>query len=101
MYIPSLTLESGMDKIKSLVVRTLVLPKIHTHEDLRYVAETVRNALIREISRNHSSHPIHIIASIESAAAAWNLGDIASWKAEDGPELGGRLSALLVSIVQS
>jgi hypothetical protein len=36
------------------------------------------------------------VPSIESARALWNLGSIAGWKSEYGPELGGNLSALLV-----
>lgn len=43
------------------------------------------------------TEPINIVASIESARALFNIGEIASWKSEFGPLLGGRLTALLVS----
>jgi citrate lyase subunit beta-like protein len=74
------------------VVGSLVLPKVHTAQDLHHISRAVMTA-----SRiTHRHFPLQFITSIESARGMWNLGTIAGWKSEYGPELGGRLSALLV-----
>lgn len=50
-------------------VETLVLPKVHSSDDLTEVASHVPNG-----------RRLNIIASIESARSLWSIGDIASWK---------------------
>lgn len=73
-------------------MRTLILPKIHSAQDIHHVSREVYTA-----SRNKPrDSPLRIVPSIESARALWNLGGIAGWKSEHGSELGGSLSALLV-----
>lgn len=74
-------------------MQTLVLPKIHSAEDLHHVSRQIY-ATNKETPRNP---PLNIVSSVESARASWNLGSIAQWKSEYGSELGGRLTALLVS----
>ncbi|KAI0279234.1 citrate lyase beta subunit, partial [Russula aff. rugulosa BPL654] len=69
-------------------VRTLVLPKIHSVEDL----ETVTDAM-EAIGR--AKGIINFVASIESARALYNIGTIAAWRSVYGPEKGGKLMALL------
>ena len=71
---------------------TLVLPKIHSVRDLHHVSRTIRDL-------NPSFTPLHIVASIESARSVVGLGDIASWRSDFGPEKGGELMALLVSLL--
>nr|GAT50562.1 predicted protein [Mycena chlorophos] len=68
-------------------VGSLVLPKIHAAEDLDVVSQalTAANRVV--------SNSLELIASIESARASFNLGEIAGWKAKDA--LGGTLTALL------
>ncbi|OAX38004.1 citrate lyase beta subunit [Rhizopogon vinicolor AM-OR11-026] len=79
--------------LKSPFVRTLVLPKVHSVRDLHHVSRAIRT------SRAGSSalFPIRIAASIESARSTWNLGEIASWTSEYGPDTGGKLGALLLA----
>ncbi|KAH8825074.1 Pyruvate/Phosphoenolpyruvate kinase-like domain-containing protein [Flagelloscypha sp. PMI_526] len=48
-------------------IKTIVLPKVHSEENLRRLA-------------CHASRPTSVIASIESARAMYNLGAIAKWK---------------------
>jgi citrate lyase subunit beta-like protein len=67
-------------------------------QDLQYVSREIYTSFQSESFRNPAESPLHIVASIESARSVWNLGDIAAWKSEHGPELGGTLSALLVYI---
>ncbi|KAK7014094.1 hypothetical protein VNI00_019416 [Paramarasmius palmivorus] len=62
-------------------VQTVVLPKIHSAQDLHYANRVIQR-------------DVRIVASIESAKAMWNLGEIAGWKSEGGAE-GGVLSGLL------
>lgn len=72
------------------IVRTLILPKIHSHFDLDLVSEAV------SVSRKSLDQPpLQFVPSIESARAVWNLGAIAQWKSGHGPVSGGTLSALL------
>jgi citrate lyase subunit beta-like protein len=68
-------------------VGALVLPKIHSSQDLHHVSRQIH-------LHTKSESPLHIIASIESARGLWNIGEIAAWKSEYGI-LGGHLGALL------
>ncbi|KAI0632174.1 citrate lyase beta subunit [Trametes polyzona] len=76
-------------------IRTLVLPKIHSAQDLDHVSEEIFVAYKGHKFRSPDSPPVQIVASIESAKAMYNLGEIAGWQSRYGPELGGKLSALL------
>ncbi|KAH9042049.1 citrate lyase beta subunit [Lactarius pseudohatsudake] len=69
-------------------VRTLVLPKVHSVEDLEMVTDAME-------AFGRSQGTIHLVASIESAQALHNIGGIAAWKSVYGPEKGGELRALL------
>lgn len=71
-------------------VRTLVLPKVHSVEEL----ETVTDAME---AFGRAKGTIHFVASIESARALHNIGTIAAWRSVYGPEKGGGLRALLVT----
>jgi citrate lyase subunit beta-like protein len=77
--------------LKSPFVRTLVLPKIHSVRDLHHVSNAIRTSR----ARTSTPFPIRIVASVESARSAWNLGDIASWTSDYGADAGGMLGALL------
>ncbi|KAJ7164637.1 Pyruvate/Phosphoenolpyruvate kinase-like domain-containing protein [Mycena crocata] len=81
--------------VKSKSVGSLVLPKVHSAEDLHYVSSEI-HAASRALggSLETSGTSLGLIASIESARASWNLGTIAAWKSEFG-QLGGTLTALL------
>jgi len=57
--------------------------------------ETVTDAM-EAIGRSQGT--IHLVASIESAQALHHVGGIAAWKSVYGPEKGGELKALLVSL---
>ncbi|KAF9568806.1 beta subunit of citrate lyase [Agrocybe pediades] len=71
-------------------VRSLILPKIHSPEDLDVVSDRVA------ASRGKLQDPVlNIIPSIESAKGMFNLGSIAQWKSIHGPDSGGLLNALL------
>ncbi|KAF9013387.1 Pyruvate/Phosphoenolpyruvate kinase-like domain-containing protein [Cyathus striatus] len=72
-------------------VRSLILPKIHSAQDLDYVSDHV-HAIFQSTSRKPA---LNIIPSIESAKGMWNLGNIANWTSKHGQESGGKLSALL------
>lgn len=72
---------------------TLVLPKIHSAQDIHHVSRAIHTATHSKLRET----PLKIVPSIESARALWNLGGIAGWESEYGPEMGGSLSALLVS----
>ncbi|KAF8967068.1 Pyruvate/Phosphoenolpyruvate kinase-like domain-containing protein [Flammula alnicola] len=72
------------------LVRSLILPKIHSHYDLDLVSDEVSVA-----RKSLDMPPLRLIPSIESARAMWNLGAIAQWKSTHGPVSGGILSALL------
>ena len=71
-------------------VRTLVLPKVHSVEEL----ETVTDAME---AFGRAKGIIHFVATIESALALHNIGTIAAWRSVYGPEKGGELRALLVT----
>ncbi|THV00864.1 beta subunit of citrate lyase [Dendrothele bispora CBS 962.96] len=77
--------------LRSSSVRTLILPKIHSGEDLDYVSSSISTP----ISISEREKPLRIVPSIESARALWNLGGIAGWKTKQLPLNGGVLSALL------
>ena len=46
--------------------------------------------------RSADDPPVQLVASVESAKAMYNLGEIASWQSTWGSAMGGKLSALLV-----
>ncbi len=70
-------------------MRTLVLPKIHSVDDLETVTDAIE-------AFGRAKGIIHFVASIESARALYNIGTIAAWRSVYGPEKGGKLTALLV-----
>ncbi|KAI0372224.1 citrate lyase beta subunit [Pilatotrama ljubarskyi] len=76
-------------------IRTLVLPKIHSARDLDQVSEEIFISYKAHQFRDPDGPPVQIVASIESAKAMYNLGEIAAWKSQYGPAIGGQLSALL------
>ncbi|KAF8349257.1 P-loop containing nucleoside triphosphate hydrolase protein [Amanita rubescens] len=72
-------------------IRALVVPKVHSTNDL----DAVSRELHKAFKNSPREEPIRIIPSVESAKAMWNLGSIASWKSKYGALSGGVLSALL------
>ncbi|KDQ16652.1 hypothetical protein BOTBODRAFT_106648, partial [Botryobasidium botryosum FD-172 SS1] len=58
--------------LRNTSVQSLVLPKINSAEDLSTVSRAIPSG----------SH-VNIIASIESAKSLWNVGEIASWGADN------------------
>ncbi|KAF8827479.1 hypothetical protein HHX47_DHR4000125 [Lentinula edodes] len=75
--------------LQSPSVQTLILPKIHSAQDLHYVSRH-----IHQISQKHPHEtPLRIVPSIESARALWNLGAIAGWQSEHGALQGGAFAA--------
>ncbi|OSD07167.1 citrate lyase beta subunit [Trametes coccinea BRFM310] len=76
-------------------IRTLVLPKVHSVQDLHQVSEEIFLAYKGHKFRDPNDPPVQIVASIESARAMYNLGAIASWQSQYGDALGGKLAALL------
>ncbi|CAA7261424.1 unnamed protein product [Cyclocybe aegerita] len=70
------------------VVRTVILPKIHSAADIDVVSDAISG------SRPADAPVMEIIPSIESAKGMWNLGAIAAWKSSHGGP-GGNLGALL------
>ena len=68
----------------------MVLPKVHSVEELETVAEAME-------AFGRAKGTIHLIATIESALALHNIGSIAAWRSVYGPEKGGELKALLVT----
>ncbi|KAJ3747061.1 citrate lyase beta subunit [Lentinula detonsa] len=77
--------------LQSSSVRTLILPKIHSAQDLHYVSRHIHQTY----QKYPKEIPLRIIPSIESARALWNLGSIAGWKSEHGALNGGTVSGLL------
>ncbi|KAH9480317.1 Citramalyl-CoA lyase, mitochondrial [Psilocybe cubensis] len=72
------------------LVKSMILPKIHSTTDLDYISDAV------SIARRRLKTPhLNVIPSIESAKGMWNLGSIASWRSSCGGITGGSLSALL------
>ena len=83
---------SQMPQISQSNVQTLILPKIHSLQDLDYVSDAVAVS-----GRSFSQSPnLQLVPSIESARGIWNLGSIAGWKSSHNPQVGGELSAILV-----
>ncbi|TFK91931.1 citrate lyase beta subunit [Polyporus arcularius HHB13444] len=76
-------------------VRTLVLPKVHSAQDLHHVSEEIYLAYRAHKFRSPDDPPVQLVASIESAKAMYNLGEIASWQSSWGAATGGKLVALL------
>ncbi|KAH9841516.1 citrate lyase beta subunit [Rhodofomes roseus] len=76
-------------------IRTLVLPKVHSVQDLDHVSRMIYSHSQLKTARNPAEQPLRLVASIESARALVNLGTIASWRSEFGPSLQVSLSALL------
>ena len=86
-------------QLQADAVRTLVLPKIHSAQDLNLVSRQVYSHLQSTSSSVSSQRakPLQFVASIESAKAMFHIGEIAGWQSEFGSLLGGKLVALLVS----
>ncbi|KXN88156.1 Citrate lyase subunit beta-like protein, mitochondrial [Leucoagaricus sp. SymC.cos] len=72
-------------------VRNLILPKIHSAQDLDYVSRCVYDVYMK----SDRESDLNIIPSIESARAMMNLQYIAGWGSKLGRQMGGQLSALL------
>lgn len=84
---------SFMLQVSQSTVQTLILPKIHSYQDLDYVSDAI-SSLNRDLSQGPN---LQIVPSIESARGIWNLGSIAGWKSNhSNPQVGGELSAILV-----
>ncbi|KAH8104486.1 Pyruvate/Phosphoenolpyruvate kinase-like domain-containing protein [Cristinia sonorae] len=79
--------------LKLPAITTLILPKIHSVQDLHYVSRKISE--IRHTMGSSTKQPLNLVASIESARSLFNIGGIASWKSEHGHLLGGKLSSLL------
>lgn len=79
-------------------IRTLVLPKVHSVQDLHHVSEEIYIAYKAHKLRDADGPPVQLVASIESAKAMHNLGEIASWQSRWGAATGGTLAALLVRL---
>lgn len=83
------------DDVKAILplenVTSLILPKIHTAQDLDYVSECIYDIYMT----TDRESPLSIIPSIESARGMMNLQHIAGWGSKLGRQMGGRLSALL------
>ncbi|KAJ7134417.1 Pyruvate/Phosphoenolpyruvate kinase-like domain-containing protein [Mycena epipterygia] len=71
--------------VTSKAIGSLVLPKVHSADDLHFVSSAIHAA---------NGNPLGLIASVESARASWNLGAIAAWRSDFG-KIGGTLTALL------
>ena len=83
-----------MSQISQSNVQTLILPKIHSHQDLDYVSDALA---VSSSSPGFTQRPnLQLVPSIESARGIWNLGSIAGWKSSHNPQVGGELSAILV-----
>lgn len=81
----SLALMSTFDQLSNSRVETIVLPKVHHAQDLSRIVEHIPRG-----------RPLNIIASIESARSLWGIGDISSWRGNDGVKVIG----LLVRVVK-
>ncbi|KAF7797029.1 hypothetical protein EIP86_008221 [Pleurotus ostreatoroseus] len=95
--------EDLLQALQADAVRTLILPKIHSAQDLNVVSRQIYSHLqSTSASVSHQrAKPLQLVASIESAAALYHIGEIAGWQSEFGPLLGGKLTALLVNVVQA
>ncbi|KAI0916965.1 hypothetical protein AcW2_007223 [Taiwanofungus camphoratus] len=76
-------------------IRTLVLPKVNSGQDLHHVAREIYTATRLQPTRNPENQPLRLVASIESANSLLNLREIAGWQPEYDPNLMVSLSALL------
>ncbi|KAI0712220.1 citrate lyase beta subunit [Earliella scabrosa] len=76
-------------------IRTLVLPKVHSAQDLHHVSEEIYMAYRAHKFRSPDGPPVQLVASVESAKAMYNLGEIAAWQSRWGAATGGTLAALL------
>ncbi|KZT11995.1 citrate lyase beta subunit [Laetiporus sulphureus 93-53] len=76
-------------------IRTFILPKVNSAQDLHHVSREIYNATQLQSVRDPRLQPLRLVASIESARSMVNLKDIAGWQCEYGPSLGVTLSALL------
>ncbi|KAJ7644283.1 citrate lyase beta subunit [Roridomyces roridus] len=76
-----LTTPFFLDDIAQIVasqsVGSLVLPKVHSAEDLDRISEAIHAV---------RGAPLGLVASIESARAMFNLGSIAAWKSQSGQQ---------------
>ncbi|KAF8513747.1 Pyruvate/Phosphoenolpyruvate kinase-like domain-containing protein [Gautieria morchelliformis] len=66
--------------LKVPIIQTLVLPKIHSTEDLDKMSQIISQCF----SSRSTKTPIRVVASIESARSLWSLGDIATWRSREG-----------------
>ncbi|KAG8934818.1 hypothetical protein FRC01_000086 [Tulasnella sp. 417] len=78
----SLFLEDISSVVAMPQVQTIVLPKVHERLDLERLDQVLRG----------TGRSFSIIASIESARAIWNIGEIAGWRSSTGS---AAVSALL------
>ncbi|KAI0689708.1 Pyruvate/Phosphoenolpyruvate kinase-like domain-containing protein [Cytidiella melzeri] len=76
-------------------IHTLVLPKIHSAKDLDAVSLEIYSTLRSGAVSQDRHKPIKLVASIESAKALYNIGEIAAWQSSFGSMFGGQLAALL------
>ncbi|KDQ25936.1 hypothetical protein PLEOSDRAFT_32314 [Pleurotus ostreatus PC15] len=81
--------EDVAEILASSAIQTLVLPKIHSAQDLHHVSRALVTTSLERKS------PLKIIPSIELARALWNIGSIASWESEYSVARSGIVSALL------
>ncbi|KAJ3559482.1 hypothetical protein NM688_g318 [Phlebia brevispora] len=89
--------EDLLQALQADAVRTLILPKIHSAQDLNVVSRQIYSHLQSTSPSVNTQRvkPIQLVASIESAQSLYHLGEIAGWQSEFGPLLGGKLVALL------
>lgn len=79
-------------------MRTLVLPKVHSVDELNEVSDHIFGHSRENLDQ---PKPVNIVASIESARALFNVGQIAGWQSGHGPARGGTLTALLVRAIHT
>lgn len=73
-------------------MHALVLPKVHSTAHLDAVADA-----LRETAWQGPPRQLRLVASIESARALWDAGEIAAWRTQSAPNnLDVQLGALLV-----
>ena len=91
---------NGIIQLRYPQIRTLVLPKIHSIEDLNEVSQNIQlywKDKSEGVNAAASRSALGIVASIESARSLHNLGAIAGWQSKFG-STAGKLDALLVSL---
>ncbi|PPR07105.1 hypothetical protein CVT24_010941 [Panaeolus cyanescens] len=84
--------EDAAEILPNPLVKSLIIPKLHSPEDLNVVSEHVSKA---RQNTSTSSLPLDLVPSIESAKAMVNLTSIAGWSSRHDPIHGGKLGALL------